>query len=47
MSTLRNSVRLTGFLGSTPELKTTSNDKKFAKLSLVVPGNCLDQKPNL
>lgn len=36
MSTLRNSVRLTGFLGSTPELKTTSTDKKYARLSLAI-----------
>jgi single-strand DNA-binding protein len=34
MSTLNNSVRLTGFLGSAPEIKLTENQKKFAKLNL-------------
>jgi len=34
MSTLNNSVRLTGFLGSAPEIKVTENQKKFAKLNL-------------
>ena len=34
MSTLNNSVRLTGFLGSAPEIKETENKKKFAKLNL-------------
>ena len=34
MNNLNNSVRLTGFLGSAPEIKETENKKKFAKLSL-------------
>jgi len=34
MSTLNNSVRLTGFLGGAPEVKVTENQKKFAKISL-------------
>lgn len=34
MSTLNNSVRLTGFLGSAPEIKVTENQKKVAKLNL-------------
>jgi single-strand DNA-binding protein len=34
MNTLNNSVRLTGFLGSSPEIKETKNRKKFAKLNL-------------
>jgi len=34
MSNLRNSVRLVGHLGSDPEVKTTVNNKKFARLSL-------------
>lgn len=34
MSNLRNSVRLTGFLGSAPEVKNITDSKKVAKLSL-------------
>ncbi|MDP9079942.1 MAG: single-stranded DNA-binding protein [Bacteroidota bacterium] len=34
MNTLNNSVRLTGFLGSAPEIKLTENQKKLAKLNL-------------
>lgn len=34
MSTLNNSVRLTGFLGNAPEIKVTENQKKLAKISL-------------
>ena len=34
MNTLNNSVRLTGFLGSAPELKLTDSQKKIAKLNL-------------
>jgi len=34
MNTLNNSVRLTGYLGGAPEVKTTDSEKKFAKLSL-------------
>jgi single-strand DNA-binding protein len=34
MSSLRNSVRLVGFLGHSPEVKTTSTNKKVARVSL-------------
>lgn len=34
MSNLRNSVRLTGFLGNAPEVKELSKTKKIARLSL-------------
>jgi single-strand DNA-binding protein len=34
MSTLSNSVRLTGFLGQAPEVKFTSTEKKYARISL-------------
>jgi len=34
MNTLNNSVRLTGFLGSAPEIKVTDSEKKFAKINL-------------
>lgn len=34
MNTLNNSVRLTGFLGTAPEIKLTENQKKVAKLNL-------------
>ena len=34
MSTLNNSVRLTGYLGGAPEVNVTNSDKKFAKISL-------------
>jgi len=34
MSTLNNSVRLTGYLGNAPEIKTTDGEKKLAKISL-------------
>ncbi|RYD93355.1 MAG: single-stranded DNA-binding protein, partial [Sphingobacteriales bacterium] len=34
MSSLNNSVRLTGYLGSAPEVKFTNNEKKFVKISL-------------
>ncbi len=34
MSTLRNSVRLIGNVGNTPEIKTFENDKKLARFSL-------------
>lgn len=34
MSTLRNSVRLAGFLGSDPEVKAISNTKKVARVSI-------------
>ncbi len=34
MNTLKNSVRLTGFLGSAPEMKTFGDDKNLARVSL-------------
>jgi single-strand DNA-binding protein len=34
MSTLNNSVRLTGYLGGAPKMQLTENQKKFAKISL-------------
>jgi len=34
MSNLRNSVRLTGFLGNDPEMKIVGNNKKVVNLSL-------------
>lgn len=34
MSNLSNSVRLTGFLGAAPEIKTLDNQKKLARISL-------------
>lgn len=34
MNTLKNSVRLTGFLGNDPEVKTFSNDRTLARVSI-------------
>ncbi|SEL78323.1 single-stranded DNA-binding protein [Parapedobacter koreensis] len=34
MNTLKNSVRLTGFLGSNPEVKTFGNNRNFARVSI-------------
>ncbi|MEJ7780877.1 MAG: single-stranded DNA-binding protein [Daejeonella sp.] len=34
MSNLRNSVRLTGFLGADPEIKAIGEKKKLAKVSI-------------
>lgn len=34
MSNLRNSVRLTGFLGADPEIKTIGEKKKLAKVAI-------------
>jgi len=36
MSNLRNSVRLNGFLGNAPEVRTTGTNKKVARLSLAI-----------
>ena len=36
MRTLKNSVRLTGFLGSKPEIKKFGDDKLLAKVSIAV-----------
>jgi len=38
MSTLNNSVRLTGFLGGAPEVKITDSQKKYAKINLATNG---------
>lgn len=34
MSNLRNSVRLVGFLGGDPEVRTVGNNKKLVKMSI-------------
>ncbi len=34
MNTLKNSVRLTGFLGNAPEVKTFGDDKSLARVSI-------------
>ncbi|WP_423149159.1 single-stranded DNA-binding protein [Rubrolithibacter danxiaensis] len=34
MSTLKNTVRLVGFLGNEPELKTVGDNKKLVRLSI-------------
>lgn len=34
MNTLKNSVRLTGFLGSAPEVRTFGNDKSLARVAI-------------
>ncbi len=34
MNTLKNSVRLTGFLGNNPEMKTFSNNRNLARVSI-------------
>jgi len=44
MNTLNNSVRLTGFLGSAPEIKMTDSEKKFAKLNLATNSYRKDAK---
>ena len=36
MISLRNSVRLVGFLGSKPDVKTTSTNKKIARVSIAI-----------
>jgi len=36
MNSLRNSVRLNGFLGSAPDVRTTGTNKKVARLSLAI-----------
>ncbi len=44
MSNLRNSVRLTGFLGSAPEVKSISETKKVAKLNLATNDSYKNEK---
>jgi len=34
MNSLKNNVRLIGFLGNAPEIKTTENGKKLARFSI-------------
>ena len=34
MNALKNSVRLTGFLGGSPEVKTINDDKSLARVSI-------------
>ena len=46
MSTLRNSVRLYGNVGQEPEVKTSENGVKVAKLSLATSEKRKDQKGN-
>jgi single-strand DNA-binding protein len=36
MSNLRNSVRLNGFLGAAPDVKTTGTGKQVARISLAI-----------
>lgn len=42
MSNLRNSVRLMGHLGKSPELRTTPNGKKVATFSLATNDSYVD-----
>lgn len=44
MSNLRNSVRLVGHLGSEPEVKTTTGNKKLAKVSIATNSSYKNDK---
>lgn len=44
MSNLRNSVRLTGFLGSDPEIKAIGEKKKVARVSLATSDSYKNDK---
>jgi single-strand DNA-binding protein len=44
MNTLRNSVRLTGFLGSDPEVKTVGNNKKLVRFSIATDDSYKNDK---
>ncbi|MBC8052098.1 MAG: single-stranded DNA-binding protein [Sphingobacteriaceae bacterium] len=44
MSNLRNSVRLVGHLGNEPEIKTTTNNKKLAKVSIATNSSYKNDK---
>lgn len=44
MSNLRNSVRLMGFLGNDPEVKTISEKKKVAKMSIATSDSYKNDK---
>lgn len=44
MSNLKNSVRLVGHLGNEPEVKTTTNNKKLAKVSIATNSSYRNEK---
>ncbi len=44
MSNLRNSVRLTGFLGSDPEIKAIGEKKKVARVSIATSDSYKNDK---
>jgi single-strand DNA-binding protein len=44
MSNLRNSVRLTGFLGNDPEVKIVGNDKKLVRMSIATDESYKNEK---
>lgn len=44
MNNLRNSVRLTGFLGSAPEMKELSKTKKIGKMSIATHHTTKNEK---
>ncbi len=44
MSTLRNSVRLVGFLGNDPEIKTVGNSKRVVRLSIATNDSYKNEK---
>ena len=44
MNTLKNSVRLTGFLGSAPEMRTFGDDKSLARVSIATNERYRNQK---
>ncbi len=44
MSNLRNSVRLVGHLGNEPEVKTTTTNKKLAKVSIATNSSFKNDK---
>jgi single-strand DNA-binding protein len=44
MSNLRNSVRLVGFLGSDPEVKTFGNNKKVARVAIAIDDSYKNDK---
>lgn len=44
MNSLRNSVRLTGFLGNTPEIKIVGSSKKLARVSLAINTSYKNEK---
>jgi len=44
MSDLKNSVRLTGFLGNSPEIKVIGKEKKLARLSIATNSSYRNEK---